>query len=97
MKIEQSPLSSASQIDAELQRVEYFQSAQGDDIAKLRSLSRFMSRQEFAKLLTYVDLVERTSGVGGSIAECGVYFGGGSSTSPTRSQLWNRTITPAES
>lgn len=77
MKIEQSPLSSSSQIDAEVRRVEYFRESAGDDFARLRSLSRFMSRQEFAKLRTYIDLVERTRGVGGSIAECGVYFGGG--------------------
>lgn len=77
MKIEQSPLSSSGQIDAEVRRVEYFRESAGDDFARLRSLSRFMSRQEFAKLRTYIDLVERTRGVGGSIAECGVYFGGG--------------------
>lgn len=97
MKIEQSPLSSSSQIDAEVRRVEYFREAAGDDFARLRSLSRFMSRQEFAKLRTYIDLVELTRGVGGSIAECGVYFGGGTSISRTRSLRSNRTTTPVRS
>lgn len=77
VKIEQSPLSSSAQIDTEVERVAYFREAAGDDFAKLRSLSRFMSRQEFAKLRTYIDIVEKTKGIGGSIAECGVYFGGG--------------------
>lgn len=77
MKLESSPLSSEAQIKAETERARYFAEAAGDDFAKLRSLSRFMSRQEFAKSQTYVDLIRRTKDVGGSIADCGVFWGGG--------------------
>lgn len=44
---------------------------------KLRSVSRFVGRQEIAKILGYADLVRQTSGLAGSIADCGVYFGSG--------------------
>ncbi|MDD3465769.1 MAG: macrocin O-methyltransferase [Campylobacterales bacterium] len=38
-------------------------------------MSRFKSRQNFAKDLCYYELVKQTKGVAGDIFECGVYYG----------------------
>lgn len=75
--ISQSPLSSENQATAEARRAEYFESGLGTTNDKLRSISRFIGRQEMAKVLGYAELVRLTSGVAGSIADCGVYFGSG--------------------
>jgi hypothetical protein len=68
---------SKSQRKTEESRVEYFESGVGNTSDKLNSLSRFMSRQNMAKLLCYYELIQATKGVCGSILECGVYFGNG--------------------
>lgn len=75
--INQSPLQSQVQEDAEVRRAEYFESGLGTTTDKLRSVSRFIGRQEVAKLLGYAELVRMTTGVAGSVADCGTYFGSG--------------------
>jgi len=72
-----SPLSTQKQLAAEDRRVAYFQDGLGTVSEKLTSLSRFMSRQYLAKTLAYTQLVKESSGILGSILECGVYFGNG--------------------
>lgn len=56
-------------------RAEYLEHGVGSYAEKARSLMRFMCRQDLAKLCTYVDIFNLTSGVTGSIVECGVFFG----------------------
>lgn len=75
--INQSPLQNQTEETAEVLRAEYFESGLGTTIDKLRSVSRFIGRQEVAKLIGHAELLRITTGVAGSIADCGVYFGGG--------------------
>jgi len=72
-----SPLQTKLQASAEEKRAMYLEQGFGTSIDKNRSLMRFMSRQEFAKIHGYTKLFEMTSGVAGSIADCGVYYGQG--------------------
>jgi len=72
-----SPLQTELQATAEESRVHYFETGLGSTRDKLRSASRFIGRQETAKLLAYGDLIRLTSGCAGSIADCGVFYGGG--------------------
>jgi len=72
-----SPLQTEYQKEAELERSKYFNEGLGDTIDKLRSVNRFIGRQELAKIIAYTDIFRKTSGVVGSIADCGVFFGGG--------------------
>lgn len=72
-----STLSSEEQLTAEEQRAVYLQNGYGTSLEKNRSLARFMSRQEMAKLLAYHEVFMSTKGLCGSIAECGVFLGGG--------------------
>ncbi|NJL53861.1 class I SAM-dependent methyltransferase [bacterium] len=72
-----SPLQAQFQLDVELRRAQYLEQGAGTAVDKNRSLMRFMSRQELAKLYGYIKLFELTKGILGSIADCGVYFGQG--------------------
>ena len=61
----------------ELRKLAHFEDSKMSLSAKLSSPGRFLSRQQFAKLICYVDVVRMTEGVTGSIVECGVYNGNG--------------------
>ncbi|MCG9884935.1 MAG: hypothetical protein MH825_05050 [Cyanobacteria bacterium] len=70
-----SPLQAKLQANAEEKRAQYLEQGFGTSMDKNRSLMRFMSRQEFAKIHDYTKPFETTSGVAGSITDCGVYYG----------------------
>ena len=72
-----SPLQTQDQFTNEEKRAKYLEGGIGTNLDKLRSISRFIGRQEFAKILAYKKLFMETSGLAGSIVECGVYYGGG--------------------
>jgi hypothetical protein len=76
-KNEHSPLQAQHQRTAEDMRALYLMEGHGDAKDKLRSIMRFVSRQELAKVLAYTKIFEQTAGIAGSIADCGVFFGGG--------------------
>ena len=80
MKNRYSTLASENQFNVEEARAAYLENGYGTALDKNRSLARFMSRQEMAKLLAYIELFQSTRGVIGSIAECGVFMGGGLAT-----------------
>ena len=80
---EHSPLQSEQQKSVEDLRSQYFDSGLGSTRDKLRSVTRFIGRQETAKVLAYAELIRITSGCAGSIADCGVYYGGGLMTYAT--------------
>ncbi len=77
MRNKNSPLQTPEQGSAEAQRAKYFEDGLGSTEDKLRSVLRFLGRQELAKIMAYERVFTSTRGVGGSIADCGVYFGGG--------------------
>lgn len=58
-------------------RASYFTASVGTLQQKLDSPMKYMTRQHLAKLLCYSEVFRATSGVSGSILECGVYFGNG--------------------
>lgn len=72
-----SPLSTSHQRSVEQERVHYFETGKGTPSDKLNSMTRFMSRQNMAKLVAYHEVFRMTRDVVGSILECGVYFGNG--------------------
>jgi hypothetical protein len=72
-----SMLNSEKQFDLNKYRAEYFDNSFGDSISKINSLTRFMSRQDVAKLLAQRELLIKTKGTLGDIIEAGVYFGSG--------------------
>lgn len=72
-----SLLNSKKQFDLNKSRVEYFDKSHGTSINKINSLTRFMNRQDAAKLLAQNELIHKTKGVLGNIIEGGVYFGSG--------------------
>jgi hypothetical protein len=72
-----SPLSDTAQRNLESRRALSFENAPGTALDKLRSISRFISRAELGKLLEYETLVKETTGVVGSVADCGVFEGQG--------------------
>ena len=55
----------------------YFKDSIGTETQKTESLMRYMSRQDLSKLCCYIEAFRATTGVSGSIVECGVYFGNG--------------------
>jgi len=61
--------------DVNERRANYFRSGAGENIDKIRSLMRFMGRQDVAKFCVYHNIFNMTSNVTGSIVECGVYQG----------------------
>jgi len=63
--------------DLQARRQQYFERSEDSSAQKLESLMRYMSRQDLAKLSCYMDVFDKTTGVAGSIMECGVYFGNG--------------------
>jgi len=71
----QKKLATDLQKEIENKRVEYFQNSVGSLSDKLNSLSRYKSRQNFAKDVCYYELLKMTKNVLGNIIECGVYFG----------------------
>lgn len=71
----QKKLATKLQLDIEKKRVEYFDNSVGSLSDKLNSLSRYKSRQNFAKDICYYELIKMTKNVVGNIIECGVYFG----------------------
>jgi hypothetical protein len=64
----------------EKRQIKYFNESIGTDMDKLNSLSRFMTRQNLAKLACYMEIFKMTKGITGSILDCGVYFGNGMMT-----------------
>jgi hypothetical protein len=75
IKSDFSPLGSSNQIDLEKKNCEYFETSIGNTEEKLRSIMRFLSRQELAKILSLTELFQKTTNINGSIAECGAYWG----------------------
>ena len=71
----QKKLATKLQLDIEKKRVAYFDNSVGSLSDKLNSLSRYKSRQNFAKDICYYELIKMTKNVLGNIIECGVYFG----------------------
>lgn len=70
-------LASEEQLLIEQKRCIYFENSYGTLSDKLNSLSRYMSRQNMAKLLCYYELMRMTTNIPGSIVEGGVFFGNG--------------------
>lgn len=70
-----SPLGSSDQIKLEYKNSKYFETSVGNTEEKLRSIMRFLSRQELAKILALTELFQKTKSINGSIAECGAYWG----------------------
>jgi len=75
--LKDSYLSSTEQRTLERRRVAYFESGIGTPTEKMVSLSRFMSRQNCAKMIAQLEMIGMTEGVLGDVIEAGVYFGGG--------------------
>ena len=71
----QKKLATELQKDIENKRIEYFKTSAGSLSDKLNSLSRYKSRQNFAKDVCYYELIKMTKNILGNIIECGVYFG----------------------
>lgn len=71
----QKKLATQQQKKLEEERVEYFINSSGSTSDKLNSLSRYKSRQNFAKDICYYEFVKQTKNVPGNIVECGVYYG----------------------
>jgi len=61
--------------DVHERRSNYLENGGGETVDKVRSLMRFMPRQDVAKFCAYHDIFNMTSGVSGSIVECGVFHG----------------------
>lgn len=72
---EHSPLQTATQRNVEDLRAQYLLDGEGGAGDKLRSIMRFLSRQELAKILAYYKIFNETRGIAGSIADCGVFWG----------------------
>ena len=72
-----SYLSSQTQRTLEERRSDYFERAVGTPTEKMVSLSRFMNRQNCAKMIAQHEMMSMTKGVLGDIVEAGVYYGGG--------------------
>lgn len=75
--LKHSYLSSEKQRTLEERRADYFEAGIGTATDKVNSLTRFMSRQNCAKLAAQHEMMKMTSGVLGDILECGVYYGSG--------------------
>lgn len=76
-KLKDSYLSSKDQRSLEDRRADYFEKAIGTPSEKMASLTRFLNRQNCAKLIAQNEMMSITKGVLGDIVEAGVYFGGG--------------------
>tara|TARA_E500000178_G_scaffold354064_1_gene421829 strand:- start:3130 stop:3885 length:756 start_codon:yes stop_codon:yes gene_type:complete len=72
-----SILNSQKQFDLNKHRADYFDNSFGSSINKINSLTRFMNRQDVAKLIAQKELLTKTKGTLGDIIEAGVYFGSG--------------------
>ena len=70
-------LNSKKHFDLNKHRASYFKNSTGTDIDKINSLTRFMNRQDLAKLFAQKELLNKTQGCLGNIIESGVYFGSG--------------------
>jgi hypothetical protein len=64
-------------IDADVisRRADYLANGGGENVDKVRSLMRFMGRQDVAKFCVYHEIFNLTANVTGSIVECGVFHG----------------------
>lgn len=67
----------ASEAELNERKLRYFQRSPLSDLQKIENLMLFQSRQHTARFICYLDAFRETSGVAGSIVECGVYFGQG--------------------
>jgi hypothetical protein len=56
---------------------EYFNSSEGDTLAKLRNFAKFVPRQNLSLFLAKNDIFKQLLNVHGHIVECGVFMGGG--------------------
>jgi len=77
MKRDESPLQTDSQSQAEDANTNLFVNSPFTIPQRLRAPSVYLTRQITAQLICYQKLVELTSGVAGSIVECGVFRGMG--------------------
>ena len=58
-------------------RVKYFENSVGSTHDKINSFTRFISRQNVAKLIAQYKLIEMSKNKLGDIIEAGIYFGSG--------------------
>ncbi len=72
-----SKISNQREADTETARSDYFDQGIGTTADKIRSFARFISRQQVTAISAYIDIFRMTSGVAGSIADCGVFYGQG--------------------
>jgi|TARA_B100001964_G_C14227674_1_gene598451 hypothetical protein len=72
-----SILLSKSQYNLNEKRKKYFENSKGSLIDKINSFTRYVSRQNIAKLIAQYELIKETKGVLGDIVEAGVYYGSG--------------------
>jgi hypothetical protein len=56
---------------------EYFNSGEGDTLAKLRNFAKFVPRQNLSLFLAKNEIFKQLLDVHGHIVECGVFMGGG--------------------
>jgi len=56
---------------------EYFNSSEGDTLAKLRNFAKFVPRQNLSLFLAKNEIFKQLIDVHGHIVECGVFMGGG--------------------
>ena len=56
---------------------EYFNSSEGDTLAKLRNFAKFVPRQNLSLFLAKNEIFKQLLDVHGHIVECGVFMGGG--------------------
>lgn len=58
-------------------RIKYFENSVGNTHDKINSFTRFISRQNIAKLIAQYEMIKITNSKLGDIIEAGVYFGSG--------------------
>ncbi len=58
-------------------RAKYFDNAKGSTHDKINSFTRFISRQNIAKLVAQLKMIEMTQNNLGDVVEAGVYYGSG--------------------
>ena len=55
----------------------YFAKSPGTDLEKLQNFTKYVPRQNIARLLSKYEIFKQIVGTQGSVIECGVYLGGG--------------------
>ena len=72
-----SILSSATQYNAQELRSKFYEDSKGNTLDKINSFTKYIGRQNIAKLLAQNELFNKTSGILGDIVEGGIYHGSG--------------------